>query len=73
MARLQSNTRIYGTANVDTSMTIGTGVGNTTVFANSSTISIGNSTVNTSITSSGLTIANNLIYGYTYAAKCIYF
>jgi hypothetical protein len=54
MARLQGNTRIYGTANVDTSIGIG---GN--VVVNASTLFIGNSTINTFISTTGLTINNN--------------
>jgi len=54
MARLQSNTRIYGTANVDTSIGIG---GN--VVVNTSTLFIGNSTVNTYITATGGLFVNN--------------
>jgi hypothetical protein len=54
MARLQGNTRIYGTANVDTSIGVG---GN--VVVNASTLFIGNSTVNTYITATGGLFVNN--------------
>jgi len=67
MAKLLSGTRIYGTANVDTSVYVGTS--NTTtgtggILANNTTLIIGNNTINTSISSAGLivnnaTIANN--------------
>lgn len=55
MARLQSNTRIYGTANVDTSIAVGSNV-----IVNTSTLFIGNSTVNTFISTSGITVNNNV-------------
>lgn len=73
MARLQSGTRIYGTANVDTSVTIGTGVGNTTVFANSTTITVGNTSTGnvTIITASSISGASG--WGQLYASKSIFF
>ena len=67
MAKLNTGTRIYGTANVDTSIYVGTS--NTTtgtggILANNTTLFIGNNTINNSITSigfntGGTTIANS--------------
>jgi hypothetical protein len=54
MARLQSNTRIYGTANVDTSIGIG---GN--VVVNTGTLFIGNSTINTIANSTVINTASH--------------
>jgi hypothetical protein len=59
MAKLLSGTRIYGTANVDTSVSVGTS--NTTtgtggVLANTTTLFIGNNTINTTLTTVGLSI-----------------
>jgi hypothetical protein len=73
MARLQTGTRIYGTANVDTSVTIGTGVGNTVVFANSTTITVGNTTSGnvTIITASSISGASG--WGQLYASRSIFF
>lgn len=46
MAKLLDGTRIYGTANVDTRINVGSNV-----FVNTSTLSIGNSTINTTANS----------------------
>jgi len=54
MARLQSNTRIYGTANVDTSIGVG---GN--VVVNTGTLFIGNSTINTIANSTVINTASH--------------
>jgi len=59
MAKLQSGTRIYGTANVDTSVYVGTS-NNTTgtggILANVTTLFIGNNTINAYMNSSSLSI-----------------
>ena len=54
MARLQSGTRIYGTANVDTSIGVG---GN--VVVNTSVLTIGNSSVNVVVNSSSIYVSGS--------------
>jgi hypothetical protein len=64
MAKLNTGTRIYGTANVDTSIYVGTS-NNTTgtggIFANVTTLFIGNSTVNAYLNTVGLNVNNATI------------
>jgi hypothetical protein len=63
MAKLNSGTRIYGTANVDTSIGIG---GN--VVVNTSVITIGNSSVNVVVNSSAVYVSGAPLGGATNAA-----
>ena len=63
MAKLNSGTRIYGTANVDTSLGVG---GN--VVVNTSVITIGNSTVNVVVNSSAVYVSGAPLGGATNAA-----
>ena len=59
MAKLQSGTRIYGTANVDTSVTVGTSTittGTGALLANVTTLFIGNNSVNTYLNTTGLNV-----------------
>jgi len=64
MAKLNTGTRIYGTANVDTSVTIGTSTvttGTGALLANVTTLFIGNNTVNAYLNTIGLNVNNATI------------
>ena len=68
MAKLQSGTRIYGTANVDTYIYIGTS--NTTtgtggILANTTFILIGNNTSNSTLSAVGLTVGTSFVANTT--------
>jgi hypothetical protein len=56
MALLQSGTRIYGTANVDTQINIGANV-----FANTSALYVGNTVANITVTPSSIIVANSTV------------
>jgi len=69
MAKLNTGTRIYGTANVDISIYVGTS--NTTtgtggILANTTTLLIGNTSQSTTINNTGIT-APNLIRSGTFS------
>jgi hypothetical protein len=64
MAKLNTGTRIYGTANVDTSVTVGTSTittGTGALLANVTTLFIGNNTVNAYLNTIGLNVNNATI------------
>jgi hypothetical protein len=63
MAKLNTGTRIYGTANVDTSLGVGSNV-----VLNTSVLTIGNSSVNVVVNSSAVYVSGAALGGATNAA-----
>ena len=61
MAKLNSGTRIYGTANVDSQIYVGANVS-----IGTDSISVGNSTVNTQVTNTGVSVSGNILASNVY-------